>query len=89
MDPLILKAYKSTQLSASELPPLADVDWNKNLIRKSYPALDPFSGAPRTNNLIWGLAKVFRSNFIMQFFVIVCDVRVHPTNVTFRLMFLG
>jgi hypothetical protein len=37
LDPIIMKASKTPHLPASELPPLADYDWAKNLIKKSFP----------------------------------------------------
>ena len=37
MDPTILRAYRLPHLPFDELPPLADYDHAKNLIKRSYP----------------------------------------------------
>ncbi|KAG6830884.1 hypothetical protein H0H87_006879 [Tephrocybe sp. NHM501043] len=43
LDPTIWFAYKVPHLPITDLPPLADSDHSKNLVRVAFPHLDPFS----------------------------------------------
>ncbi|KAG6907175.1 hypothetical protein DXG01_010261 [Tephrocybe rancida] len=43
LDPTVWLAYKVPHLLLTALPPLADSDHTKNLIRATFPHLDPFS----------------------------------------------
>ena len=36
LDPIIFKAYRVPHLSADEFPPLADYDYSKNLVKRSF-----------------------------------------------------
>ncbi|EKM56946.1 uncharacterized protein PHACADRAFT_172648 [Phanerochaete carnosa HHB-10118-sp] len=65
LEPTIWRAYRASHLPADELPPLNDYDKTKNLIKRAYPILDPFSGAKK-QHLFWGLIKIFRWSFIIQ-----------------------
>ncbi|KAH7904044.1 hypothetical protein BJ138DRAFT_38559 [Hygrophoropsis aurantiaca] len=58
-DPIVYLAYKSPHLSHEQLPPMADQDYSKNLVKKSFVHLDPFSGSKR-RHLFIGLMKVYR-----------------------------
>lgn len=43
LDPTVWLAYKVPHLPLTDLPPLADSDHAKNLVRNAFPHLDPFS----------------------------------------------
>ncbi|KAH0581470.1 hypothetical protein H2248_012549 [Termitomyces sp. 'cryptogamus'] len=43
LDPTVWLAYKVPHLPLTDLPPLADSDHAKNLVRAAFPYLDPFS----------------------------------------------
>ncbi|KAG6888553.1 hypothetical protein C0995_007425 [Termitomyces sp. Mi166 len=43
LDPAVWLAYKVPHLPLTDLPPLADSDHAKNLVRAAFPHLDPFS----------------------------------------------
>ncbi|KAG5644695.1 hypothetical protein DXG03_007918 [Asterophora parasitica] len=43
LDATIWKAYRAPHLPLSDLPPLADSDHSKNLVRAAFPHLDPHS----------------------------------------------
>lgn len=58
LDPTILLANRIPHLSADQLPPIADYDQAKNLVKKSFPTLDPFTGGNK--HLFWGIVSVFR-----------------------------
>ncbi|KAG5725322.1 ATP-binding cassette transporter abc4, partial [Termitomyces sp. T112] len=45
LDPTVWLAYKVPHLPLTDLPPLADSDHAKNLVRAAFPYLDPFSEA--------------------------------------------
>ena len=59
LDPIVFLAYKIPHLSHDQLPTLADYDQAKNLVKKSFPSLDPFSGSKK-RHLFWGLMSVYR-----------------------------
>ncbi|ETW87620.1 ABC transporter [Heterobasidion irregulare TC 32-1] len=63
LDPVVFSAYRVPHLSFEQLPPLADYDYTKYLVRRSFPHLDLFSGA-RKRHLFWGLMIVFRREYI-------------------------
>ncbi|OCH93740.1 hypothetical protein OBBRIDRAFT_810929 [Obba rivulosa] len=58
LDPVVFKAYRTRHLKLDELPPTADYDVVKSLIKKSYPHLDPFE-VKKDRHLFWGLLRVF------------------------------
>ena len=37
LDPVVFSAYRISHLSFEQLPPLADYDYTKNLVRRSFP----------------------------------------------------
>ena len=41
LDPIIWYAYRVPHLKHEELPPLADYDYIKNLVKRSYPVSPP------------------------------------------------
>ncbi|KAH9019338.1 hypothetical protein EDB83DRAFT_2508436 [Lactarius deliciosus] len=63
LDPIVFLAYRVPHLSHDMLPPLADYDYTRNLVRRSFKHLDTFSGGPR-RHIFWGILVVFRREFI-------------------------
>ncbi|KAH8978589.1 hypothetical protein EDB92DRAFT_2056103 [Lactarius akahatsu] len=59
LDPIVFLAYRVPHLSHDMLPPLADYDYTRNLVRRSFKHLDTFSGGPR-RHIFWGFMAVFR-----------------------------
>ena len=43
LDPIVFLAYRVPHLSHDMLPPLADYDYTKNLVRRSFKAGTPFT----------------------------------------------
>ncbi|KAH7903194.1 ABC transporter type 1, transmembrane domain-containing protein [Hygrophoropsis aurantiaca] len=64
-DPIVYLAYKSLHLSHEQLPPMSDQDYSKNLVKKSFMHLDPFSGSKR-RHLFFGLLKVYRLEYTIM-----------------------
>ncbi|KZV76920.1 multidrug resistance-associated ABC transporter [Peniophora sp. CONT] len=58
LDKYIFQAYSQGRLEYEQLPPLADYDYTKNLVKRSFKHLDMFSGAPNQHMFI-ALMKVF------------------------------
>ncbi|KAG1749648.1 uncharacterized protein EDB91DRAFT_1334077 [Suillus paluster] len=73
LDPIVFKAYRVPHLSHEELPPLADYDHSRNLKKKSFPHLDPFSGS-RRRHIFFGLMKTYRVEYIVLSLMIVLQV---------------
>lgn len=78
LDPIIWIAYRVPHLKFEQLPPLADYDAGKNLISKSFPELDPFSGGSKNRHLFWGLLSVYRYDYmvlaLMMIIKLVCGL---------------
>ncbi|KAI0371499.1 multidrug resistance-associated ABC transporter [Pilatotrama ljubarskyi] len=64
LDGIIFKAYRMPHLPWEELPPLADYDYAKNLVKRSFPHLDPFK-AFKKQHVFFGLMRVFRREYIV------------------------
>lgn len=60
LDPVVFMAYRTPKLSREDLPQIADYDQAKNLVKRSFPRLDPFSGG-KEHHIFWGLLGVFRA----------------------------
>ncbi|KAH9952289.1 hypothetical protein BGW80DRAFT_1430860 [Lactifluus volemus] len=73
LDPIVFLAYRVPRLSNDMLPPLSDYDYTKNLMRRSFKHMDPFSGS-RRRHLFWGLMTVFRREYIQLLFLIIIRV---------------
>lgn len=58
LDKYIFQAYRQGRLEFEQLPALADYDYTKNLVKRSFKHLDMFSGAPNHHMFI-ALMKVF------------------------------
>ncbi|TFK46964.1 multidrug resistance-associated ABC transporter [Heliocybe sulcata] len=73
LDPVVLKAYRQPHLSHTDLPPLADYDFGKNLVKRSFKHLDTFSGG-KGDYLFWGLMRVFRREYLILAGLIITRV---------------
>ncbi|KAH7929355.1 P-loop containing nucleoside triphosphate hydrolase protein [Leucogyrophana mollusca] len=89
-DPIVYLAYRMPHLSHEKLPPLADQDRSKNLVKKSFPELDPFSGSKR-RHIFFGLMKVYRTEYmilaLMISFYAVASVG-SPIGINYLLLYL-
>lgn len=65
LDPIVFKAYRIPHLSHDQLPPIADYDQGKNLVKTGFPHLDPFTGSKK-RHIFFGLMHVYR---MLQFCV--------------------
>ncbi|KAI9434147.1 hypothetical protein H4582DRAFT_2112597 [Lactarius indigo] len=71
LDPIVFLAYRVPHLSHDMLPPLADYDYTRNLVERSFKHLDTFSGGPK-RHIFWGFMVVFRREYIqLAIFVII------------------
>ncbi|KAJ7134490.1 P-loop containing nucleoside triphosphate hydrolase protein [Mycena epipterygia] len=59
LDSLFFLAYKQGKLSFDQVPTLADYDTAEQLVRKSFPALDPHSDRA-SKHLLYGFLRVYR-----------------------------
>jgi hypothetical protein len=68
LDPLIFKAYRMPHLSMDEFPPMADYDYTRHLIARSYKYMDRYTAGGRQNarSLFWALVLVFRVSLVKQ-----------------------
>ncbi|KAF9469432.1 hypothetical protein BDZ94DRAFT_1303901 [Collybia nuda] len=76
IDKMVWKAYREPHLPLVGLPPLADSDYTKNLVRTAFPHLDPHSNSSKLEtkgnavrlckrssqrrNILWAILFVFR-----------------------------
>jgi hypothetical protein len=60
LDPIVFSAYRISHLGHDKLPPLADYDQAKNLMKISLPKLDPISPSKK-RHIFWGLLSVYRA----------------------------
>ncbi|KAF8068784.1 P-loop containing nucleoside triphosphate hydrolase protein [Lyophyllum atratum] len=75
LDGTVWKAYQVPHLPLSELPPLADSDHSKNLVRDAFPYLDPYaegdagtkhnSTRKKSSGIVFAVLGVFRREFIV------------------------
>ncbi|RDX55372.1 hypothetical protein OH76DRAFT_1428233 [Lentinus brumalis] len=71
LDSIIWKAYKVPHLPLDELPPIADYDYAKNLVKRAFPHLDPFQ-VSKQRHIFWGLMTVFsREYFVLALMLIL------------------
>ncbi|KAL1937768.1 hypothetical protein VTO73DRAFT_12921 [Trametes versicolor] len=76
LDGIIFKAYRMPHLPWEELPPLADYDYAKNLVNRSFPHLDPFR-VFKKHHIFFGIMKVFRAEYMLL--AILMLIRVAST----------
>ncbi|KAF8904793.1 hypothetical protein CPB84DRAFT_1772829 [Gymnopilus junonius] len=65
LDPVILKGYRVDHLKAEELPPICDTDQAKNLVKRTFPFLDPYQGAKK-GHLFFGMMRAFRPEYTIM-----------------------
>ncbi|OCH87305.1 multidrug resistance-associated ABC transporter [Obba rivulosa] len=73
MDALVMRAWRTKHISIDELPPLADYDNIRHLVKRSFRHLDPFQ-VKKERHLFWGLMKVFYKEYIVLFFMVIIKV---------------
>ncbi|KAI0750650.1 hypothetical protein C8Q80DRAFT_1097969 [Daedaleopsis nitida] len=64
LDKIIWKAYKVPHLPLEELPPIADYDYAKNLVKRAFPQLDPFQ-VYKKRHIFFGLMTVFFKEYLV------------------------
>ncbi|KAH9912641.1 uncharacterized protein B0H18DRAFT_889646 [Fomitopsis serialis] len=64
LDPTVFEAYKVPHLPIEKLPPLADYDSAKHLVKRSFKRLDPFQ-VTKQRHMFFGLMAVFRTEYIV------------------------
>jgi len=75
LDPIVSLANHIPHLSHEQLPPLADYDYARNLIKRSFPHLDQFTSKERKGkHIFFGLMKVFKREYIVLSFMIMIHV---------------
>lgn len=63
LDATVWKAYRVPHLPLADLPPLADSDHGKNLVRTAFPILDPYLDGfarPHRRSIFWAVLYVFK-----------------------------
>ncbi|KAG6872990.1 hypothetical protein C0995_004366 [Termitomyces sp. Mi166 len=89
LDPTVWKAYKAQRTSLSDLPPLADSDRAKHLIRAAFPHLDPLAKpniskkdttSPPRRHIFLAISIVFRKEIILAAFLLLCNITSTLTN---------
>ncbi|CCL98867.1 uncharacterized protein FIBRA_00874 [Fibroporia radiculosa] len=61
LDKTVFEAYRMSHYPFERLPPLADHDSALNLVKNSFPELDPLQ-TKKDRHIFWGLLKVFRTD---------------------------
>ncbi|KAI0782171.1 hypothetical protein C8Q75DRAFT_811859 [Abortiporus biennis] len=89
-DRTILKAYRQPHLTIDDLPVLADSEYTKNLVRRSYPHIDPLQ--KKNGHIFYGLVfQVFRREQIITLLTViirVCGSLVAPLGINRLLNFM-
>ncbi|PCH35077.1 hypothetical protein WOLCODRAFT_155747 [Wolfiporia cocos MD-104 SS10] len=62
LDGTIIEAQRVSHLDFDHLPPLADRDHSKILVKRSFSHLDPFQTRSQ-RHIFWGLMRVFRMEY--------------------------
>ncbi|KAH7910707.1 hypothetical protein BJ138DRAFT_73634 [Hygrophoropsis aurantiaca] len=89
-DPIVFLASKTPHLSHEQLPTLADQDRSRNLVKKSFIHLDPFSGG-KNRHIFFGLLKIYRAEFLILAFMITVyafAVVASPIGINHLLLYL-
>ncbi|KAI0291829.1 hypothetical protein BC826DRAFT_1105763 [Russula brevipes] len=73
LDHIVFLTNRVPHLSHDMLPPLADYDYTKYLVRRSFKHLDTFSGSPK-RYLFWGFLTTFRKEYFQMAILIVVQV---------------
>ncbi|KAH7914592.1 hypothetical protein BJ138DRAFT_1143462 [Hygrophoropsis aurantiaca] len=89
-DPIVSLACRVPHLSHNHLPPLADQDYSENLIKRSFPHLDPFSGS-KQRHIFFGLMKVYRTEYMILAAMIIIYAFASvasPIGINYLLLYL-
>ncbi|KAH7905541.1 hypothetical protein BJ138DRAFT_1017581, partial [Hygrophoropsis aurantiaca] len=89
-DPIVYLAYKSPHLSHEQLPPMADQDYSKNLVKMSFVHLDPFSGSKK-RHLFFGLLKLYRLEYAILALMMVINALANlasPIGINYLLEYI-
>lgn len=86
LDATVWKAYQVPHLPLAELPPLADSDHSKNLVRTAFPILDPYlddnpetkdvTARPHTRHnrsIFWAVMFVFRREVVVIILLLLAN----------------
>ncbi|EKM60769.1 uncharacterized protein PHACADRAFT_246884 [Phanerochaete carnosa HHB-10118-sp] len=73
LEPLIWKAYRLPHLPYDQLYPLADYDYTKNLVKRSFSSLDPFQTHSK-RHIFFGIMRVFWREYMVLSLSIVVRV---------------
>ncbi|KAF7978930.1 hypothetical protein HWV62_44135 [Athelia sp. TMB] len=84
LDPIILLANRVSHLAFDQLPPLADSDEAKNLAKKAFPILDPFT-TKKKRHIFWGFLSLYRYSYIEQ--CIWMRMSAHTESIITQLVF--
>ncbi|KAI0344119.1 multidrug resistance-associated ABC transporter [Trametopsis cervina] len=73
LDHYVFLGYRLPHLSLDQLPPLADYDYTKNLVKKSFSHIDPTITRSK-RHLFFGLMRVFWLEYIVLFISLIMRV---------------
>ncbi|KAH9939277.1 uncharacterized protein BXZ73DRAFT_76000 [Epithele typhae] len=73
LDNIVFKAYRIPHLGWDQLPPQADYDYVKNLVKRAFPHMDPFQ-VHKKRHLFIGFMAVFTKEFVILFLMLTLRV---------------
>ncbi|KZP16764.1 P-loop containing nucleoside triphosphate hydrolase protein [Athelia psychrophila] len=73
LDPIVFQAYRIPHLSHDQLPPIADYDRAKYLVKTGFPHLDLFSGSKK-RHIFFGLMHIYRVEYTVLAFMQILRV---------------
>ncbi|KZT60640.1 P-loop containing nucleoside triphosphate hydrolase protein [Calocera cornea HHB12733] len=79
LDPIVFAAWRAPSLPYDKLPPLSDTDWAVNLRKRAMDKLDPLRRrelGKKDRHVFFGLADVFKWDFVRMAFFLVLQVIV-------------
>ncbi|KAF9807084.1 hypothetical protein IEO21_08395 [Rhodonia placenta] len=74
LEKTVVEAYRMPHLPLEKLPPLADYDSAKYLVKRSFKHLDPFEVKRKDEHLFFGLMRVFRTEYVVLAIMLVLQV---------------
>ncbi|KZO89810.1 P-loop containing nucleoside triphosphate hydrolase protein [Calocera viscosa TUFC12733] len=77
MEPIIMAAYRNSNLPYESLPPLADYDWSSNLEKRSLEAIDPIvrrEKGLKDRNVFFGIMQIFVWEYVFFGVNLLIDV---------------
>ncbi|EPS98690.1 hypothetical protein FOMPIDRAFT_1037403 [Fomitopsis schrenkii] len=91
LDPTIRLASRVEHLTIDMLPPLADYDDARNLMKQSIDELDPFRVQKKGRHVMWGLLRVFRRDWILMTIITIVDTSlefISPLAIRYLLLYI-